>query len=598
MVASASHDGTARLWSPSTGLELATLRGGTGALAGLAFSPDGRRLATASYDGQAVTIWDAENAQNPLTMWGHTSGVRRVAISPDGQRLASASDDRTVKIWDRTTGQMLLTLRGHAGGVADLAFSPEGKLLATSSFDQTVRLWDAASGQAVRVLRGFRGWVTSVAFSPDGQRLASGSGINQPEGKSDWEVKIWLVNSEQEIAFPAHQDFITSVAFSPDGRRLITACGDKTAKVWDTRTGQNLLTCSGQTDGLNKARFSPDGGRLATAGEDGTAKVWDAANGQELFTLGSHSREVTSVAFSHDGQRLATASNDQTVKLWDAATGQELLSLRGHRGNILDVEFSPDHEWLASAGSDDRSVRVWEATPLTPERRLQREAGLVVNYRAFELALKDEMIFQLRRDPTLSNPLLRKQVLVLAERHRDDPYWLNHAANRIVKQPGQDTAKYHLALRQVEAALKLAPPEYSFYGHEGHDRPRTVLGIAQYRLGNNREALASLKRAQDEHEAILKSSPSQLSFPDLREWPPWNYAVMAMAHYELGEKGQARILLNRAQEIMKSTSWNSVSAAQDFLREAKALIEGPAAEPKKGNGRKFQTCLRGLPRSG
>jgi WD40 repeat protein/tRNA A-37 threonylcarbamoyl transferase component Bud32 len=582
-VATASMDGTARLWNPTSGMEIRTLRGGIGALPGLAFSPDGRRLATASFDGRVVTIWDPEIGQDSLTLRGHTGWADCVAISPDGQRLASGSakfaypgnQDRTARIWDRSTGQLLLTLRGHAAGVRDVAFSPDGKLLATASSDQTVRLWDAASGQTVRILRGFQGTVSSVAFSPNGQLLAANSWSKNPEGKSGWEVKLLVASSGQEVlVFPTHEHGVNTAAFSPDGRHLVTASNDKTAKVWDVRTGQEVCTCRGHTMPVFQAKFSPDGRWIATAGDDGTAKLWEAATGRELRNLSGHDREVLAVAFSHDGRRLATAGYDQTVKLWDTATGQELLTLRGHRSPITDVEFSPDDQWIATGGFG-LFVRVWEATPLTPERRLQREAGALVNRRFSELALKDEVIAQLRRDPTLDEPL-RQQALVLAERHREDPGQLNIAARRIVDQPSRDAAQYSLALRQAEVALQLATPEDNFYTW---DQPRFAYGAAQYRLGQYRKALASLQRAEADFATRSKSSfPPENSFKEL---PPGNYVVMAMAHYQLGEKDQARELLDRTREIMKAPNWSVSATAQGYLREAEALLEGKPAELKK-----------------
>jgi tetratricopeptide (TPR) repeat protein len=218
---------------------------------------------------------------------------------------------------------------------------------------------------------------------------------------------------------------------------------------------------------------------------------------------------------------------------------------------------------------------VWEATRLTPERRLQREAGALVNLQFRVLALKDEVIAHLRRDPTLGEPL-RQQALAMAERHSEDPIWLYNAASIIVNRPGQDPAKYRLALRQAEAALRLAPPDYNFYRQ---DQPRTVVGIAQYRLGQYREALASLQRAQADFATRPEASfPPQESYKEL---PPWNHAVMAMAHCQLGEKDQARALLNQAREIMKAPTWSVSPPAHAYLREAEALIEGKPAEPKK-----------------
>jgi WD40 repeat protein/serine/threonine protein kinase len=352
LLASASYDQTVKVWDAVSGGELRTLQGHSDWVNAVAFSPDGQRLASASHD-RTVKLWDAGSGQELRTLRGHGEPVRSVAFSPDGQRLASASFDQTVKVWDIGSGQQLRTLKGHTGRVFSVTFSPDGQRLASGSDDGTVKVWDARSGQEVRTLKGHAAPVLGVTFSPDGQRLGSAS--------IDQTVKVWDAVGGQEVrTLRGHTHWVISVAFSPDGQRLASASADQRVKLWNATTGQEILTVKGHAAGVWSVAFSPDGQRLASASFDQTVKLWDAGRDQEVRTLAGHSHRVRGVAFSVDGQRLASAGGDHLVKVWNAVSGQELHSLKGHTGGVLSVAFSPDGQRLASA-SDDQTVKVWDA---------------------------------------------------------------------------------------------------------------------------------------------------------------------------------------------------------------------------------------------
>ncbi|MDQ3701015.1 MAG: hypothetical protein M3442_08870, partial [Chloroflexota bacterium] len=344
LLASASLDGTVRLWDTGTGQPRRTVSAHRREVTSVAFSPDGGVLASASLDG-TVRLWSVATGQPGLTLPGHTGGVYGVAFSPDGARLASAGVDRTVRLWSVASGQSLLVLTGHEREVYGVAFSPNGSLLASASLDRTARLWDAATGQPLGTpLAGHEREVFGVAFSPDGRWLATAS--------QDKTAKLWDVASGQALqTYSGHTNAVFGVAFSPDGR-LATAGADGSARLWSAASGRELLVFAGHTNPVYGVAFSPEGSQLATGSWDGTAKLWRAP--------APHSDGINGVAFSRDGKLLATASADATAAVWDATSGWRLLTFTGHTGEVFRVAFSPDGAHLATA-SGDGSAGLWNA---------------------------------------------------------------------------------------------------------------------------------------------------------------------------------------------------------------------------------------------
>jgi WD40 repeat protein/class 3 adenylate cyclase len=403
-LASASDDGTVKVWDAITGQELqsfSTQHTGI-SIFGLAYSPDGARIATAS-DDQTAKVWDAATGQQLLVI-DHGAPLSGLAFSPDGKHLATAGADATVRVWDSANGQQVLVLAGHGeasragsvhpGGVIAVLFTPDGKRLATAGADGTARLWDAETGQALQIMRGHTDEIY-IALSPDGQHLVTAG--------YDGFIKLWDISSGADPAEPLlaidHGQPARAVAFGPNGARIAAASQDGAARVWDSVSGRRLLTLAGHTGMVDDLAFTVDGTRLVTSGEDKTVRVWDLAPGRELLAVDgarapayspdgqrlATSQPDGTVAirdsmtgqvllslaghpelgsgsniFSPDGERLATASWDTTAKLWDLATGQELFTLSSHTGYIFQAAFSPDGTRLATA-SEDGTAKVWDA---------------------------------------------------------------------------------------------------------------------------------------------------------------------------------------------------------------------------------------------
>jgi len=352
--------GALKVWEIPTGMELRTYRWPSKGGLDVAFAPDGHRFASADLD--AIQVWDADNDLEARTCRGHTAEVSCVAFSPDGRRLASGDGDGTVRIWDAASGKQVLACLGHFSGVTSVAFSPDGRWLASASADKTVLLWDPATGKEVRTLR-HPGVVTCLAFRPHGSQLATACLSTDSQG----EVKLWDPGSGEEMR-TIPDGWIVGLSFSPDGSRLAGLSRAQMVHVWDPDTGREELTLANDKAPVpfSCVQFSPDGRFLVTTGgtaERGLLKIWNARSGEEMLTYRGLAGRLGRAAFRPDGKRLAVAAWNHTVRLCDAQTGQEILTLRGHTDWVTGIAFSPDGTRIASA-SADRTVRIWDATPL------------------------------------------------------------------------------------------------------------------------------------------------------------------------------------------------------------------------------------------
>jgi len=289
----------------------------------VAFSPDGKLLATGDVDG-LIRLWQVADGQQLLTLKGHTGWVWAVTFSADGNTLASGSNDSSVRLWDIAEGYCIGALHGHTSGVWSVSFSPDGNTLVSSSQDSSIRLWDVSHHNCLRVLHGHTGGVWAVTFSPDGKTLASGS--------NDASVRLWDVAEGDCIrALYGHSSGVSSLAWSPDGLTLASGSNDSSVWLWNVLQDSCLKVLDGHIGGVWAVAWSPDGLTLASGSADQTIRLWDVAEGHCRQVLHSHTSWVRSVAWSPDGLTLASGSQDETVKLWDAKTGECLKTLRAER---------------------------------------------------------------------------------------------------------------------------------------------------------------------------------------------------------------------------------------------------------------------------
>lgn len=362
----AADDGGIELWEVETGKCIKTFKGHTNWVISVAYSPDGKYVASGSLDA-TVKIWEVASGKCIKTLEGHTDIIESISYSPDGKYLASSSWDKTVKIWEVATGECVKILEGHTSFVYSVVFSPDGKYLASSSPDQTIRLWEMASWECKKTLGGHITFAMSITYSPDGKYLASGlydKVIKISEAATGKCIKI-LTEDVEDAEFLR---YIESVAYSPDGKYIASGCctigsmyttdasWNNTIKLWDVETGECIKTLMGHTDVVNSVCYSPDGKYLASGSQDETIKLWEVETGKCVKTLIGHEDHVTSVAYCPDGAYLASGSLDKTIKLWDVTTGECIKTLENAHF-VYSVAFSPDGAYLANGSG---TIKLWE----------------------------------------------------------------------------------------------------------------------------------------------------------------------------------------------------------------------------------------------
>ena len=334
------------------------LSGHHAAIDAVAFSPDGRQIASGAVNGH-IHLWHAESLSLERVLMGHDGAIRSLAFCPSGETLASGSTDGTVRIWSRTAPEALAELPGLRGMTA-VVFRPDGRQLAVAAAGTgSVELWDPRTVERLRTLSCPQGRVGQLTYSPDGTLVAAAAADT---------VLVWRADTGDLVSTLAgHSRGAVAATFSPDGRRLLTTAGDTTAFIWDPRTGERLMEAAGYRSftnvNMNGAVFGLLGDRVAHDG----AQLLDASSGTATAQLPRRGR-VSCLASSPDGRVLASGMPIGTVYLDDFADGRPLARIVAHADAVRAIAFSPDGSRLLT-GAADATVRLWDARNGDPIQR-------------------------------------------------------------------------------------------------------------------------------------------------------------------------------------------------------------------------------------
>ncbi|EME39335.1 hypothetical protein DOTSEDRAFT_56755 [Dothistroma septosporum NZE10] len=354
-LATGGGDKTARIWDCDTGTPQHTLKGHTGWVLAVAWSPDEGILASGGMDN-TVRMWDPVKGTplgNPLK--GHTKWITSISWEPyhsreQGRpRLASASKDATVRIWDAVSGHTDMALTGHKDCVTCVKWGGAGYIY-TASRDRTVKVWDAVKGTLVHNLNAHAHWVNHLALSTD---FVLRTGYFDHKGRKE------APGTVEEKRKKAKQRYDTALTTSGGTERLVSASDDMTMYLWEpSRSTKPIHRMVGHQKQINHVTFSGDGVLIASAGFDNHVKLWEAKDGKFLHTLRGHVGPVYQCAFSPDSRLLVSGSKDTTLKAWDVRTGKLAENLPGHQDEVFAVDWAPDGDRVGSGGQD-KAVRIW-----------------------------------------------------------------------------------------------------------------------------------------------------------------------------------------------------------------------------------------------
>ncbi|HEY7154819.1 MAG TPA: WD40 repeat domain-containing protein [Gemmataceae bacterium] len=411
-------------------------RFGSEAVRSLAFSPDGRTLATGDFENR-IRLWDVASGREMRTLEGHQrvpisgkNGIFYLVFAPDGKTLASTAADGTIRLWDANSGKETARYVGHGGPVRALAFAPDGKTLASGGPDNALRFWDPATGREVGPMKDAGGAVSAMSLAPDGRTLAL---VQKPGQLSLWD----MATGKERAKTPKLPDLVSAVAFSPKNRtlmiasvkgdlyfwdfvagkpqrpaqnirqaiRLLTVAGDgkivacsghgRWIGLWDAMAGEELSALRPRSDTISGLAFTPDARNLISSGPGGV-EVWSMLGPFSHRDFSAEAAGVFVATISPDGRTLATGERDGVVRLWEMASEKQRRAMFGDKARVRSAAFSSDSALLAT-GSDNGTVRLWD---IGNGQRLHTFAGHRGAVIAVAFAERDAMLVTASHDGT------------------------------------------------------------------------------------------------------------------------------------------------------------------------------------------------------